>query len=527
LAAVREDQATADLAQLMPAEALAYVEISDVGAHIEQLVRMLNLHAEAGEATSGRAVALGDGLYLPDRVTISPALLEELKNIRGVAAALTGVTPDGLPQGVVVVHPGDSNVLRGLVETAIQVLQPAEPVGGFPAYTYEHHVWIVQTARMLVVGSSQDEVASAVARLQKENTGSLPETEAFAQMDEERENATLFAWFSGPRVVEQLREKLQGEEAQIASAVLDLEHLDSLSVAVGPTEHGLKAQVKLNLQEGHRNLAYALVRTAPLSGRAQKYVPSGIAGLALVGLNPAGEERQALDQAAPRYVAAMDFGRELFSNIEELGFFVLPRADGTASKVPLPEMALVIAVGDAARSQALWNQLLAIPAMAMPQLPPPSDVEIGGQTGKEFQYPDAPPLLLVRLADDGIVLGTRGAVAAAIDAGADDGSIATDAEFQPLLDQLTPASSKAILVDVGRALETAASVAPPRDANQMRFAGSLVGNLRVSLVTDEQPTSLAVRLQATNLPDVQRIIDVALTAQERHSIVETSPADGR
>jgi hypothetical protein len=515
LAAVNEDVATKDLAALMPPEAIAYVEISDLGEHVEELVQMLNLQVDASQPSSrGGGVHLGDGLYLPERITISPSLLAELKNVRGVAAAVTGVCAEGCPLGVAVIHPGNSNIVRGFIESAVQVLQPVEPVGGFPTFTYEDHVWIVQTARLVVVGSSREEVESAIARLSGKGTSRLTESDAFTRMADERENATLFAWFSGPRVVEQLRGVMQGEEAMIASAVLDLEHLQVASVAVGPTEQGLAAEVKIELDEGHHNLAYGLVRTAPLSGRALAHVPSGIAGLALIGLNPPAVERPSASPAdAPQYVAALDIGRELFSNIEEIAIFALPQAESGAGELPLPEMGLVVAVKDVAKSQALWNQLLTIPGFALPQLPPPADIQVGGHSGKEFRYPDAPPIQLVRLGDDGLVLGTRGAVAAAVGAQGNGTSVAADAGFQPLLAELTPSSSKAILVDVGRAIETAAT-ANPHEADELQMVASLVGGLRVSLVTDEQPTSLTVRLAATNLPDVQKLIDIAVAHEQ-------------
>jgi hypothetical protein len=277
--------------------------------------------------------------------------------------------------------------------------------------------------------------------------------------------------------------------------------------------------VKVELEEGHHNLVYSLVRTAPLAGRAIEFVPAGVAGLALVGLNPPSQQPQPSASDAPQYIAAMDLGRELFSNIEEVGLFVLPQAEVRAGEMPLPEIGLVLAVKDAAKSQALWNQLLTIPTLALPELPPPADVEIGEHAGKEFRYPEAPPILLVRLANEGIVVGTRGAVIAAVDAQSSGSNIAADAGFQPLLAQLGPASSKAILVDVGRAIETAAS-ANPREADELALAASLVGNLRVSLVTEEQPTSLAVRLQATNLPDVQRLIDLAVAAGQGTKVVD-------
>ena len=50
------------------------------------------------------------------------------------AVAITGIEPDGRPHGVAVIHPGDFDITRGLIETGIQVLPEAEPIGGFKAY---------------------------------------------------------------------------------------------------------------------------------------------------------------------------------------------------------------------------------------------------------------------------------------------------------------------------------------------------------------------------------------------------------
>ena len=54
-----------------------------------------------------------------DEIAVSPLLVEGALGLRGAAVAITGLRPDGEPNGVVILHPGDSGVLRGLIDTAL------------------------------------------------------------------------------------------------------------------------------------------------------------------------------------------------------------------------------------------------------------------------------------------------------------------------------------------------------------------------------------------------------------------------
>ena len=110
----------------MPADALAYVEVGHPGEQLARLIKMLGLVREpGGTASPSGAIPLGDGLFFPEDFTVSPALVAELNKIHGVAASVTDVERDG-PQWLVAVDPGTCDLLRGILETAVQVLEPAE-----------------------------------------------------------------------------------------------------------------------------------------------------------------------------------------------------------------------------------------------------------------------------------------------------------------------------------------------------------------------------------------------------------------
>jgi hypothetical protein len=438
---------------------------------------------------------------------------------------MTSLPRHGPPSGLLVIHPGDASLLRGIVETAAQFLQPAEPIAGHKTYRLgpggKDQAWLAVTARLLVLSFDRAELTAAVERLGASSSESLASQSEFNRVQGDREHALLFVHVNGPRMRAALKE-INGGEAPQVNAVLDLDHLEGLTAALRTTNNNVNLEVKLTLTEGQRNLVYSLIRTAPLSQRSLAHVPQGAALVALLGLNPAGPSVEqgspSASDAAPQAVAAMDLGRELFGNLEELAFFVAP-----SEQPGLPQIGVVLAVRDAAKSEALWGQLLALPALFAPHVQPPRDVTIEGRPGKQYLLSDAPPLALVRLEGSAIAAGTESAVAAAARTG-EGNRLANDAQFQPLLSSLTPDSSKAVLVHVGRVLKVAGAMDRGRDGPQMARVGELLDRLAVVIVTQEGPTELVLQAAVSGLPNVPKLVE-ALSAPRgaRAEISVTSP----
>jgi hypothetical protein len=261
---------------------------------------------------------------------------------------------------------------------------------------------------------------------------------------------------------------------------------------------------QMNLMPGHKNMIYALVRTAPMTKRSLTLVPQGSAGVLTVGLNPPGPAAPTVTNAdGTPSTSLMDVGRELFGNIDEVSVFVLAPA-GEAKGGPFPEIGAVIAVKDAAKSEALWNQILSLATLfgaGRPQ--PPQEVEIAGKKGQVYRFDGVPPIAVVRTEGE-LVVGTQAAVTAAISAGANKKSITDDPAFEPLLARLTPNASKALLVDVGRAAEIALAMSG-RDPD-LEMIAALVHDMKVSLVTDEAPNRLTIEAELTGLPKFRDIV---------------------
>jgi hypothetical protein len=512
LAGIREDLAAAEWARLMPPEVIAYAHLSQPGQHIERLLAMMGLVGPAPEgAAAQEPFKLGDGLVLPADFTISPALVEELKKLRGAAVGLTGIDARGMPQGLVVVHPGNCNLVRGLVETAVQLLEPGEPIDGFKTYRAGEMGWVMISARLVFAADSREQLAAAAERLRNPQAPSLATRETYQRVAAEAQGALLFAYVDGPQAVKRFGSQLLGRDAVMVDALLDLDHFESLVVRLTTTERGISLSAQMNLMPGHKNMIYALVRTAPMTKRSLALVPAGSAGVLTVGLNPPGPAAATVTNAdGTPSISLMDVGRELFGNIDEVSVFVLAPA-GEVKDEPFPEIGAVAAVKDAAKSEALWNQILSLATLFGARRPqPPAEVEIAGRKGQVYRFDGLPPIAVVRTEGE-LVVGTQAAVAAAIQAGADGKSITGDPAFEPLLARLTPNASKALLVDVGRAAQIA--LAMSGNDRDLQMIAALVHDMKVSLVTDEAPNRLTIEAELTGLPKFRDIVGL-LNAQE-------------
>ncbi|MEX0676420.1 MAG: hypothetical protein WD063_05060 [Pirellulales bacterium] len=518
LAGIREDLASAELARLMPPEVIAYAHLAEPGEHVERLLKLMGLVGPVPEgAADVKPFKLGGGLVLPADFTISPALVDELKKLRGAAIGLTGIDKGGRPSGLVAVHPGNCNLLRGLIETAVQLLEPGEPIDGFKTYRVPDLGWVMITNRLALAADSRAELAAAAERLRNPSAPSLASSASFQKVAAEAKGSLLFAYVDGPAAVKRFGSQIDGQQGRMIRALLDLEHLESIVVTLTTNDQGISLAAQMNLMPGHKNMIYALVRTAPMTKRSLELVPQGAAGVLTIGLNPPGPAAPTVTNPdGTPSISLMDVGRELFGNIDEVSVFAMAPAGDAQGRQPFPEIGAVIAVKDPAKSEALWNQILSLATLfGAKSAQPPTEAEIAGKKGSVYQFDGIPPIAVVR-AGGVLVVGTRSAVTAAVQAGADGNSILKDPLFAPLLARLTPNASKALLIDAGRAMPIVAALAGGGSSDEMRLIGALVHDMKISIVTDEAPNRLTIRADVTGLPKFRDIV-MLLNGQQRQA----------
>jgi len=151
-----EELSNADPAALMPPETLIYIETGSPGRQIETILNMLK-----GTPFENPLAVLGAGdksQKSPGDIMaalLNPAMMAEFKKIRGMAIGLTGIRSNN-PPGIMVLYPGKSDALRGLILAGLGMVgTPGEPIEGMQTMTivgtagaaHDDHVVIIAQPR--------------------------------------------------------------------------------------------------------------------------------------------------------------------------------------------------------------------------------------------------------------------------------------------------------------------------------------------------------------------------------------------
>ncbi len=286
------------------------------------------------------------------------------------------------------IHPGTSDLVRGILETGVQLVPSNEQLGGYPTFRIEDKVWVVKTQRLILVSPAKSQIESALSQLADSSQPSLADQGSFRTARLENKDAMFFAFADTHQAVERFGHTMH-DGAAIARVVLDLDHLQSLTAAVSTNDQGLRVRLHAGMDEDHKSLAYGLIRTVPLSREALQHVPASAAIVAGIGMNPKLLPAAAIvgSVTGQQHLTALDVGREIFANIQEVGVFILPSVVETNDEIP--NFGLVIASNDADKSAALWNQLLSLPAeLHVDDGSAIEEIEIVGTACGKYSFPD-------------------------------------------------------------------------------------------------------------------------------------------
>lgn len=515
LAGCREDLIASDFRRLMPPDTFAYLEIKEPNQKIKSLLRQLGV--------------LGDGEQPRDlsrRVAVSPALVDALLGMRGVAIGINELDPrKEEPKGVAVFHPGNLDLVRGLIETSIPIGgQPAEMIEGYPAWSMEGEALISFTRRLVIVAPESDEIAGVIRRLEGRDKNSLATREAVPALPADTNDA-LLSFFVDAKPIMKMLEPMMAHaaehdpEAAMMMTMLDVKSLQSLSGKVAIDDEGIGFEIELRLDEGHRNLVFNFLRTPALAPSTLAAVPAGVAGFGVWAINPADSEyKPSASQQSPEVVTALDIGRELFANIVGVAVFALP-SDGEAGTAgsPMPDLAAAIEVHDASHSQALWSQLLGIAGMASgsPTLAGES-YELDDVTVQKYMIEDC-TLSLATVDKHVLVASTKDAMARAVDALQRGKSVVNDQAFAARISGLSPETTRAIFVHPGRCLKMAERFMPPHDrAEAQRYAGLLTDTV-VSIVNEHGADRLRLSFEASGIPRIDGLLNELIQAHHHDS----------
>lgn len=521
----RDALAARDFSRLMPEETLVYLELNRPGEIVAKLAGMLGLTSKPiGEALAARpSAASAVPFHIPSEFVVSPTLLEALSGFGGMAAALTEIDFDGggPPRGVLVLHHGDVAMLKGALETAFQFAPTDEKIGGLPTFgTSVSPVPVVGvlTESLLIVGTSRGQVEGVVERLIGGGKASLASQEGIAELIAGSRGATFFACANLRAVVEGLRKHLPPEdrgEIELIDKVADLGSLRWATVSLGIDDGVLGVKCAVRLADDHRNLIYNIMRLPPMSRNALRHVPPDAAAFFGIGLNPA--LTQATMQAAgsankdAKAISAFDIGREFFGNIQEICAYVVPggmmEVNIEGETFPLPNVGIVMAVNDPAKSQALWDQLLTvIPGSIAGQGPiAGKQIEVGGAPATAYTILNFGKVYLAEL-DGCVAIGlTRSALEAAIRTERKGQSILDDDTMRKVIDRLPEDSTIMAVAHVGRVADVVSGCSDMGIKMGAAQAAPLCRNTIAWFGLGQSPNQISFEAAVTGLPNINEV----------------------
>ena len=189
---------------------------------------------------------------------------------------------------------------------------------------------------------------------------------------------------------------------------------------------------------------------------------------------------------------------------------------------PIPDVGVVVAASDPAKSQLLWDQLLSIPSRVMgSQVPEPTRRTIAAVVRGQH-VPDARAgvnIHVVTLDHSIVIAPTERAIAASIEAFRSGDSILSDAGVKAATGQMTDDTSILIFAHAGRCAQVAAQFCPPSEMGEVQMVGAVAGSTVATVLVDESPTRFRLAANVTGLPKVKDVIQMVSKVMGQQGLV--------
>ena len=496
--ALGEDLASSDFTRLVPRDTIFYAELSRPGEQLSMLLDQLGLLGSISE---------GKGLG------VSPLLVDGILGMRGAAVAVTEVNPEGMPNGVLLLHPGDLDVVRGLIETALPAAgQPVEPIHGFPTWSFEGMVQVTLTNRLVLASPDRGEIEGVLERMRGDGGPSLADNDSLRDVLERNDDGLFSFCVNAEPIMPMIQGMLAQEaandpEAAMMLAFLDVQSLRSISGHVGVDKEGVNLEVAVELAEGHRNLAFNLLRLPQVERATLEQIPSGAAFFVSLGLNPEGGSSPiARDSQGQAVVSFMDFGRELFGNLVDVTVYGLP---SESSPAPIPDVAAILRVNDVERSKALWGFVLGSAGGASGGEMEPASVKIAGRPVDRYSLGGV-PVYLAASANSVVVSPSKSAVERALKAGKSDSSIMDDPVFAADVKRIDEGHTIVAMANPGRCIDFASGMMGPGELEEMAPFADLLADTVITFGLEHTDTRLGIKARVSGVPDVSGLVAEAI-----------------
>ena len=531
-----EDLTNADPAALMPPETLVYMELGSPGGQIETILNML----KGTPLENPLAIISGLGSDGPKQMNewsspadmlgalMNPSMIAEFKKIRGVGIGVTGVSQNE-PPALMILYPGKSDALRGVLLAALGMAgRPAEAIEGMQSVALPKGAGAAYDDTIIILATSKAVAAGQLNWCVKQYKGVTNEptlassNKSFAKVNKmSRQENALTIWANVDHVFANLSNIIPKDqfpkEIQMANNFVDFQNVDDFIASFSINESGLSLETSINFMEGHKSLAYDLVRTPNLSKAGFKSIPPDAIALISHALGEAGTAQA--DAAGQKIVSltGLDIGRELFANIEQITVFAVnPNSVSAQENSWMPPVAnclgLAITSQNPQQTRQILTRLLTIANLVAAQ--PANDqpeqgkgkYQIGLVSGQQlFCYMDQPNKTTVMSLSPDVI-------EASIAAMNDSGSVSTAGSLKDAVGKLSPTTSKLVLLNVGGLIKLVGAnidlgpVDAADETNKLiaQLAEAFDGTI-ARLLTDEQLNNLSISASISGLPPVNEV----------------------
>jgi tetratricopeptide (TPR) repeat protein len=534
---VLEGLGNADPASLMPPETIVYVEIGSPGQQVATILNMLkgtpienpfNIMGMKNDSkgASGGQKSGGQNPVQMLNALLNPSMLAELQKVRGIGVGIQDVTKNN-PPAIIVLYPGKSDALRGLLQMALSGLgQPADAIEGLPCVTFGDGGGAAfdETVVILATPGPKGKEQLQWAVRQYKGAGSQPSlasgNKSFAKISKQaRQQNALTLWLNVDEAYAKLTKILSADQIlqqmRLVDGLVDLKNIDDIIATLSLRETGLALEANVGFKPGYQSTAYSMIHTPNLRKADLKAIPAEAVALLSLTLGAAGTSQAKAASDKIQSTIGLDLGPDIFGNIEQISLFVVPLKESVLPQGPqVPPIArsigLAITSRDPAKTQKLLMSLLQMANLvaAEGQQAPPATgrYEVALSNGMKI-FGGA------NEANKTTVLSLNSQlVEQSVNAAQQNASVLTGGPLQDALATLSPTTSKLVVINVGAALQIAEQNSQFSSDEEAQRAKKSIDELiqasqktTIRLLTNEAADSFGIRLSVSDLPPVRQL----------------------
>jgi tetratricopeptide (TPR) repeat protein len=350
-----DEMGNADPASLMPPETLFYMEIGSPGKQIETILSMFkgspleNPLALIDNNTSGNS---GQQAGMSNVISglLNPNMMAEFKKIRGMGLGITGIPKNGTPPAIVVMFPGKSDALKGILQMVLNMAgKPVDKIEGMQCVAFQGGGGAAYDDSVVILATPLAYDAGQLKWCVKQYKGITNEptlasnNKSFIQVSKQaRLSNALTIWADLNSFYTKLMQAIPSDafppQLLMADGIVDFKNIKDLIAFLSIEQNSLSLETNISLNEGHNCIAYNMIRTPNLNKKGFQAIPPDAIGLLSFALNNAeSAQAQSVGQQLQN-ITGLDFGREIFANIEQITLF-FRSSKSTSAQISNPAIA--------------------------------------------------------------------------------------------------------------------------------------------------------------------------------------------